>query len=117
MSGAITMPPAAAWTDVAALTDIPRRGAIRIASARGTIAVFRTGADACFALLDRCPHKAGPLSYGIVHEARVTCPLHGMVIDLASGHAVAPDEGCAPVIPLRLEAGRVLLAIAGHGEP
>jgi nitrite reductase (NADH) small subunit len=48
----------------------------------GDIAVFRTGDDEVFALDDRCPHKGGPLSQGIVHNKRVTCPLHNFVIEL-----------------------------------
>lgn len=99
-----------AWSDVAAVADIPRRGAIRVPTALGIVAVFRTGPEEIFALIDRCPHKGGPLSHGIVHEARVTCPLHGLVIDLAPGAAVAPDEGCAPTIQVRRAEGRVLLA-------
>ena len=68
-----------------------------VRTASGNIAVFRTEDDEVFALDDRCPHKGGPLSQGIVHNKRVTCPLHNFVIELASGEAVAPDEGCAHV--------------------
>ena len=64
------------WLDVGALTDIPRRGGRVVRTPRGCIAVFRAVDDAVFALDDRCPHKGGPLSDGIVHGHKVTCPLH-----------------------------------------
>lgn len=102
----------ARWVEVGRLDDIPRRGARRVLSAQGAaaIAVFRTGEDAVFALVDRCPHRGGPLSEGIVEGTAVACPLHGWVIDLESGHAEAPDEGCAQAVAVRLVGDRILLA-------
>jgi nitrite reductase (NADH) small subunit len=102
----------ALWIDVGAVTDIPRRGARRVATPRGDIAVFRTGDGEVFALRDRCPHKAGPLSQGIVHGRTVSCPLHAWNIDLSTGEPTGADagKGCAPSIPVRIENGRVLLA-------
>lgn len=101
------------WLDVGAIDAIPRLGARVVATAAGDIAVFRTADDRIFALDDRCPHKAGKLSQGIVHGVHVTCPLHGWVIGLESGVAQAPDEGCARSIPVRLEGGRILLRLGG----
>ncbi len=105
--------PALIWTDVGAVTDIPLRGARRLPSPRGDIAVFRTGDNRVFALLDSCPHKGGPLSQGIVHAASVTCPLHGRVIDLATGDGMGADKGrgCAPVVPLDVREGRLLIGL------
>ena len=105
--------PAIVWTDVGAVTDIPRRGARRVPSPRGDIAVFRTGDGAVFALRDACPHKGGPLSQGIVHGQSVTCPLHNRVIDLATGEGVGADKGmgCAPVVPLDVVEGRLMLGL------
>lgn len=100
------------WVDVGALVDIPRRGARVVKTPFGCIAVFRTADDEIFALDDRCPHKAGPLSQGIVHGRSVTCPLHNWVIDLASGEAQAPDEGRVATVPLRCADGRLLLDVA-----
>jgi nitrite reductase (NADH) small subunit len=74
------------------------------------IAVFRTADDQVFALVDRCPHKGGPLSEGIVQGCTVACPLHGWVIHLDTGEAEAPDEGHVPVVAVKLEDGRIWLA-------
>jgi nitrite reductase (NADH) small subunit len=101
------------WVDIGALGDIPMQGARRVEHPAGRIAVFRTADDQIFALRDACPHKKGPLSEGIVHGHAVTCPLHNWVIDLATGEAMGPDEGCTGHIPSRLVDGRVLLGFTG----
>jgi nitrite reductase (NADH) small subunit len=100
-----------AWLDIGTLADIPRRGARQVITPDGPIAVFRTHDDAVFAIVDRCPHKGGPLSQGIVHGAAVTCPLHNWVIDLQTGAAQGTDEGCARTIPVRVADGRVWLGL------
>ena len=91
------------WIEIGALSDIPVLGSRVVRTAGGDIAVFRTGDDEVFALDDKCPHKGGPLSQGIVHNKRVTCPLHNFVIELKSGTAVAPDEGCTRAHPIKVE--------------
>jgi nitrite reductase (NADH) small subunit len=100
-----------AWTDVGAVSDVPLRGARRVPTRDGDIAVFRTGDGRVFALRDACPHKGGPLSQGIVHGHSVACPLHNWTIDLATGEPTGADrgKGCAPSVPLRIEGGRILL--------
>lgn len=102
---------AARWLDVGALADIPTLGARVVATGEGAIAIFRTADDRVFALKDKCPHRGGPLSQGIVHGEQVTCPLHGWNVALATGEAVAPDQGCTPVIPVRLQGGRIWLEL------
>ena len=77
--------------------------------------MFRTSTDAVFALDDRCPHKGGPLSQGIVFGDRVACPLHNWNIELASGSAVAPDQGCTARHAVQIIDGRVLLDAAALG--
>ena len=103
---------AVVWTDVGRLDDIPRLRARVVSTKAVDIAVFRTADDRLFALHDRCPHKAGKLSQGIVHGELVTCPLHNWVIGLVDGRARQPDEGCARSVPVRLQDGRILLAVA-----
>lgn len=99
------------WIEIAHLDDIPRQGARVVATPAGNIALFRTLDDELFALLDRCPHKGGPLSQGIVHGKRVACPLHDWKIALDTGLAVAPDVGCAARFPVRVTDGRVSLSL------
>ena len=103
------------WLEIGHIDDIPRRGARRVRARGGgpPIAVFRTAEDEVFALVDRCPHRGGPLSEGIVQGRGVACPLHGWVIGLHNGVAEAPDEGCAPAIAVKLVEGRVYLATSG----
>jgi nitrite reductase (NADH) small subunit len=101
----------AEWIRVCALEEIPVLGARVVRDSSGDVCVFRNAQDEVFALHDKCPHKGGPLSQGIVHGRSVTCPLHGWRIDLASGEAVAPDSGCAHSFPAKVENGDVLLAL------
>lgn len=100
-----------AWMKVADLDEITRLGSRVVRSAKGDIAIFRTADDKVFALHDKCPHKAGPLSQGIVHGEKVTCPLHGWNIGLSDGHAIAPDEGHTPCVEVKLEDGFVYLSV------
>ena len=99
------------WIEIGALDDIPRLGSRVVRTPRGNIAVFRTESDEVFALDDRCPHKGGPLSQGLIYGKRVACPLHNWQIELESGEAVAPDVGCAHRHHAKVESGRVLLAL------
>ena len=104
------------WVEIGQLDDIPCRGARRVTRPDGLppIAVFRTGDDEIFALIDRCPHRGGPLSEGIVQGRTIACPLHGWVIELDSGKAEAPDEGCTQTVAVRLMGKRILLALPAN---
>lgn len=99
------------WIEVGNLEDIPPLGARVVETPSGDIAVFRAADDEIFALRDKCPHKGGPLSQGIISGKRVACPLHDWKIHLETGHAVAPDTGCAAVFPVQLEGNKILLSL------
>ena len=105
-------PPAsgADWIDIGAETDIPLRGARVVKAPAGDIAIFRCSDGSIFALRDKCPHKGGPLSQGIIHGHAVTCPLHNWVISLETGAVTGADKGCTPQLPVKVEAGRIFLA-------
>jgi nitrite reductase [NAD(P)H] small subunit len=104
------------FIDVGALADIPGRGSRVVRTAFGCVALFRTADDRVFALEDRCPHKGGPLSQGIVHGHSVTCPLHNWVIGLADGEAQGADSGKVRTFEVSVEDGRILLDIAALAE-
>lgn len=103
------------WLDIGPLDAIPVRGARLIKTKHGCVAVFRSSENEAFALDDRCPHKGGPLSQGIVHGKSVTCPLHNWVIDLNSGEAQGADTGSVSTYPLKIENGRVFVDLATLG--
>jgi nitrite reductase (NADH) small subunit len=99
------------WSRIGSINDIPRRGARCVATPRGRLAVFRTADDQVFAIEDRCPHRGGPLSQGIVHGTSVTCPLHNWVISLETGKALGADEGAVRTIPVRVEGEQLFIAL------
>lgn len=101
------------WVKIGTLDSIPVQGARRLCRTHlgKPVAVFRTGENRIFALIDECPHKKGPLSEGIVAGHTVACPLHGMVIDLENGTAVLPDEGKAETLSVSIIDGEIFVHI------
>ena len=98
------------WKAICRVDDIPVLGSRRVARDAGVdVAIFRNDQDQVFALLDRCPHKGGPLSQGIVFGTSVACPLHNWTIGLDDGCARAPDAGCTPRFAVRVADGVVHL--------
>jgi nitrite reductase (NADH) small subunit len=110
-------PLAPKWTAICPVDEIPRLGA-RVVR-RGVspnIAVFRSGSDQFFALADRCPHRGGPLSQGIVYGDRVACPLHNTSVELGTGCAVAPDKGQVQRFAVKVVAGIVYIDLEPHAN-
>ncbi|MFD0666524.1 nitrite reductase small subunit NirD [Ramlibacter sp. MAHUQ-53] len=98
------------WKLICRVEDIPVLGARRVQRPQGLdVAVFRNDAGQVFALLDRCPHKGGPLSQGIVFGTQVACPLHNWTIGLEDGAARAPDQGCTQRFSVKVDGGAVYL--------
>ena len=97
------------WHKVASLEEIPTLGTRVVVTENGNIAVFRTAENEVFALYDKCPHKGGALSQGIVHGKKVACPMHGWNINLENGKAIVPDEGCARAIESKIQDGDIYL--------
>ncbi|HQT25321.1 MAG TPA: nitrite reductase small subunit NirD [Burkholderiales bacterium] len=100
---------AKAWKRICSVEEIPVLGARVVRTRSGDVAVFRNEQDEVFALHDRCPHRQGPISQGIVHGRTVTCPLHGWKIGLEDGQAMAPDEGCAKAFGIEVRDGDIYL--------
>ncbi|MGA1832662.1 nitrite reductase small subunit NirD [Rhizobium wenxiniae] len=101
------------WHPIGDITEIPLLGARCVKTPSMTIAVFRTDEHEVHAIENRCPHKGGPLSEGIVHGTSVTCPLHSWVISLETGKALGADDGEVRTIPVRNENGQLFIALEG----
>lgn len=99
------------WIEIGHVDEIPYLGSRVIKTSGADIAVFKTSTGEVFALEDKCPHKGGPLSQGIVHGRSVSCPLHNWNISLEDGEALGPDSGCAHVISVQIDKGRIYLAL------
>jgi nitrite reductase (NADH) small subunit len=101
------------WLDIGPVDQLPALGARTLPVQGGEeIAIFHTANGEVYALVNKCPHKAGPLSQGIVHDTTVTCPLHNWRISLVTGKALGEDKGCVPIIPVKIDGGRILIGRA-----
>jgi nitrite reductase (NADH) small subunit len=97
------------WIDIGRVDDVPVRGSRLVQTQQGNIAIFKSAEGRIFALWDKCPHKGGPLSQGIVHGESVTCPLHNWVIGLETGEVKGPDQGCARKVKCKVDAGMIYI--------
>ncbi|WP_438444349.1 nitrite reductase small subunit NirD [Gorillibacterium sp. sgz5001074] len=81
------------------------------------IAVFQLTGGAFRAVENRCPHKNGKLSEGIVCDHHVFCPLHDWKINLDDGKVQAPDEGAVDAYRVEVdEAGNVIVLLEKSGS-
>jgi len=94
------------------LTDIDPLGSRRLNVNGLEIALFRLSDGEILAVENRCPHKGGVLSEGMVCGPVVHCPLHDWRIDLRSGEALDPDKGCIETFPTEVQAdGTIYLTV------
>lgn len=101
----------AKWLDIGPVDQLPALGSRTLPVKGGKeIALFHTATGDIYALINECPHKQGPLNHGIVHDTTITCPLHNWRISLKTGQALGEDEGCVPVIPVKVDNGRIFIS-------
>ncbi len=100
------------WIEIGLSDDVPSRGSRVVTTDQGDIAIFKAADARIFALWDKCPHKGGPLSQGIVHGHSVTCPLHNWVVGLETGEVKGPDQGCARKVKVKVENNIVMIEAA-----
>jgi nitrite reductase (NADH) small subunit len=74
------------------------------------IAVFRQRDGRIFATPNRCPHRQGPLSEGLVGNGKVICPLHAHQFDLASGTGSEGSE-CIPIFAVQEVNGNLMMSV------
>jgi nitrite reductase (NADH) small subunit len=99
------------WVKVTDLENIPKLGARVVRSKDIEVGVFRLQDDRILAINNKCPHKGGPLSEGIVYGDKVACPLHSWKISLEDGKAEEPDVGEVACFKTKIEDGVVYLEL------
>jgi nitrite reductase (NADH) small subunit len=100
------------WIWLTAVGNVPPREGRTIAIAGRQLAVFNLGER--FVVIDnRCPHKGGPLSDGIVAGDAVVCPLHGWKVNLLSGGVDRPANTaeCVKSYPTRVDNGIIVVGL------
>ena len=66
---------------------------------------------------DTCTHEDASLSSGSLKGALVKCPLHGSRFNVCTGQALEePAEQDLRTYPVRVEAGRILVAVPESQE-
>src|SRR5258708_4011476 len=100
------------WVRVTQCENIPLREGRAVKFGDLEIAIFNLG-DRFLAIDNRCPHKGGPLSEGIVSDNTIVCPLHAWKIDLETGTAAnqASPAPCVETYRIRVEDGVLLLEL------
>jgi nitrite reductase (NADH) small subunit len=73
------------------------------------IAVFKQRDGKLFATQNRCPHRQGPLSEGLVGNGKVVCPLHAHKFDLCSGQG--DNHECITTFAVREAWGNIILNV------
>ena len=76
---------------VVPLASVPDdRGLVVRVHDRLRVAIFRVG-DAVYAIDDRCPHAGASLGEGPLAGGVVTCPWHGLMVDVTTGRCPSHD--------------------------
>ncbi|WP_078555356.1 nitrite reductase small subunit NirD [Bacillus alkalicellulosilyticus] len=96
---------------VGKVSDFPIKVGKEVIIGDHQIAIFRLSNGKMKAVENRCPHKNGPLSQGIVSGEHVFCPLHDWKIDLESGEVQKPDDGCVRTYKVSVENEDVFVTI------
>lgn len=101
------------WIRITSCENIPQREGRAVTVAGREIAIFNLG-DRFLATDNRCPHKGGPLSDGIVTGASVVCPLHAWKVNLDTGTVERPvaAAGCIATYPTCVQDGVVVIGLA-----
>jgi nitrite reductase (NADH) small subunit len=100
------------WVRITHCGNIPLREGRSVRIGSREIAIFNLG-DRFLAVENRCPHKGGPLSEGIVSGSLVVCPLHSWKIDLECGAIKKPADigACVKRFSTRVEDGIVSIEV------
>lgn len=101
------------FTTVCALDDLPIGLGRPFVIGSHRVAIFRTRTGKVFAVADRCPHKGGPLSDGMLAGEQVVCPMHAFRFD-ASGNCDQPSVCPVQTYPVEVIEHVVRVGVSGE---
>ncbi|MFB3160042.1 nitrite reductase small subunit NirD [Neobacillus sp. 179-J 1A1 HS] len=96
---------------VGSINELPDRLGKTLYLGNKEIAVFKLSDSNIHAVENRCPHKGGVLTEGIVSGEFVFCPMHDWKICLEDGNVQDPDTGCVKKYKTLIEGENVFLMI------
>lgn len=94
---------------VAKLSELATKVGKEIVIAGESIALFKLSNGTVKAIENKCPHKQGPLSQGIVSGDFVFCPLHDQKVCLSDGLVQKPDTGCVKTFQTKIDGDDIYL--------
>ena len=99
------------WIDATAMDEVPEDDVIGIMVAGRDIAMYNAGGE-IFATDNICTHGHARLCEGFLEGHEIECPLHQGKYDVRTGqHTCAPVTEAIRSYPVRIEGGRVWLAL------
>jgi naphthalene 1,2-dioxygenase system ferredoxin subunit len=99
------------WIDATAVDDVPEDDVIGVLVDGRDIALYNAGGE-IFATDNICTHGQARLCEGFLEGHEIECPLHQGRFDVRTGRPTGPPVTEAiRSYPVRVEAGRVLLAL------
>ena len=100
------------WLEIGREEDFPVSETRELVVAGRVLAVGRDADGEWFALDGVCPHQGGPLGKGSLDGCVLTCPWHGWQFDITDGQSLLSPHVKHPTIPIKSEAGTVLVKLA-----
>lgn len=98
------------FVEAARLDDVPVGTGRAVTIAGRQVALFNVG-GAVYAIDDTCPHAGGSLGMGKLNERVVTCPVHGMKIDVTNGCFAGTSGFGVASHRVNVVDGKILVAI------
>jgi len=99
------------WTDATALEDVPANDVVGLIVAGRDIALY-SAEGKIFATDNLCTHGHARLCEGFLEGHEIECPLHQGRFDVRTGlPSCAPVTEAIRIYPVKVEAGRVLVAL------
>ncbi len=79
------------WHMICKDNEVPLLGGRTVLIGDTEVALLKLSTSETVAIENKCPHKGGPLSMGIVSGKSIICPIHNTRVSLING---SPEPAC-----------------------